>query len=333
MIIDSDSGTAVPTTIPTGTPTPPRTERILVLYGSQTGNAEQAARDFCAQCANQLEPLLASSVSSSSKNDPPSCSSSTPTMTTTIPTPATTVVQPVLMQLDDFLEVEHAAWTRLVVIFVSSYGVGGAPLGAYRFRELCDAWLMQDPHDQSAATAAAAVDSDTDNVTGSRLLDGVSVALCGLGDSKYRTYFENPNTIDRALRAVGATRVGPLGQADASGTEDQQAVIQKWTRDIWVPLARAILVQNHNGNSNPEDAAAAAATQNDRLLAMQRATVELCRKINPDYHGPPPSSTLLCQEKGHTSNTASRMTMTTTWIMTILAIGVALVSVWLAMRI
>ena len=31
------------------------------------------------------------------------------------------------MQLDDFLELERAPWTRLVVIITSSYGVGQAP--------------------------------------------------------------------------------------------------------------------------------------------------------------------------------------------------------------
>jgi sulfite reductase alpha subunit-like flavoprotein len=112
-------------------------EEVYVLYGSQTGNSEQAAKEFCESLKKRNK--------------------------------ITTQVQPKHMQLDDFLELEYAKWTRLVVIFVSSYGVGQAPLGSYRFRELCEAWI-EEP---------------------SPVLEGLSYALCGLGDSKYTTFFKS----------------------------------------------------------------------------------------------------------------------------------------------
>ena len=95
-----------------------RTEKVLVLYGSQTGNSEQAAKDLCEQMSSKLTPLIQKRTGGGS----------------------TIRVEATHMQLDDFLELERAAWTRLIVICVSSYGVGQAPLGGYRFRELCDAW-------------------------------------------------------------------------------------------------------------------------------------------------------------------------------------------------
>jgi sulfite reductase alpha subunit-like flavoprotein len=128
-----------------------RTEKIYFLYGSQTGNSEQAAKEMADACATQLSPLAIQTMSG---------------------TKDLITVESLHMQLDDFIEIKRAAWTRLVVIVVSSYGVGQAPLGAYRFRELCDAW--------------ADIYQEKPNP---KLLDGVHYAMCGLGDSKYRTYF------------------------------------------------------------------------------------------------------------------------------------------------
>jgi MioC protein len=218
-----------------------RTEKLLVLYGSQTGNAEQAAKDLCEQCRSQLTPANVHKWTGSEEE---------------------IRVVPVQMQLDDFLELAPAAaWTRLVVIVVSSYGVGSAPLGGYRFRELCDAWAAAGETDKTVAT----------------ILDGVHFALCGLGDSKYTTYFQNPTRIDEALRRVGAKRVGPLGQADASGTgsEAQQEVIERWTNGIWPHLAEVIVK---------------VPLPRERLEEMQRTTVAYCRQINPDFSPEPKSN-------------------------------------------
>lgn len=204
-----------------------RIEKVLVLYGSQTGNSEAAAKDVCDKMSEKLSPLLLKKLTG---------------------TTSTIFVESSHMQLDDFLELERAAWTRLVVIVVSSYGVGQAPLGAYRFRELCDAW--------SAAKAK-------------NVLNGVHFALCGLGDSKYTTFFQNPTRINEALLQVGAQRVGPLGKADASGTGDAQLdVIDEWIQGIWPYLASVVVKEP---------------LSSQRLTEMQQETIEVCRIINPDF--------------------------------------------------
>ena len=204
-----------------------RTEKVLVLYGSQTGNSEAAAKDVCDKMSEKLSPLLLKKLTG---------------------TTSTIFVESSHMQLDDFLELERAAWTRLVVIVVSSYGVGQAPLGAYRFRELCDAW--------SAAKAK-------------NILNGVHFAMCGLGDSKYTTFFQNPTRINEALLQVGAQRVGPLCKADASGTGDAQLdVIDEWIQGIWPYLASIVVKEP---------------LSSQRLTEMQQETIEVCRIINPDF--------------------------------------------------
>ena len=166
----------------------PRQEEILVLYGSQTGNSEQAAIDLAEKAPSKLS------------NDD-------------------VTVTARHMQLDDFLEIERAKWPRLVVIITSSYGVGQAPLGCYKFRAMCD---------------------EIGKRKLSGMLDGVSYAMCGLGDSKYTTFFQNPSTINASLLAAGACRAGLLGKADASGEgEDEQGkVIQRWVDGTWSKLAR-----------------------------------------------------------------------------------------------
>ena len=79
-----------------------------------------------------------------------------------------------------------------------------------------------------------------------QFLEGVSFALLGLGDSHYSTYFQNPTTIHEALTAVGATRIGALGKADASGTGDMEQcnVIERWMDAIWDDLAKVIAVEH-----------------------------------------------------------------------------------------
>jgi sulfite reductase alpha subunit-like flavoprotein len=142
----------------------------------------------------------------------------------------------------------------LTIIIVSSYGVGSAPLGAYRFRELCDAWsnLYGDKNDNP------------------KILDGCQFAMCGLGDSKFPTFFENPTKMNESLMLVGAKRVGPLGKADASGTgkEVQANVIDRWMDGIWPELATVVAMK-----PLPEV----------QLKEMQNCTVELMKKINPDF--------------------------------------------------
>ena len=196
----------------------PRHEQVLVLYASQTGNSEQAALEI----ADQLPGKLSSDC---------------------------LTVHSRHMQLDDFLELQECEWTQLAVIVTSSYGVGQAPLGGYRFREFCDALLRN--KDQAEC-----------------LLRGLSFALLGLGDSKYTTFFRNPTVVNEALQLAGATRVGELGKADASGA-DQLGEISKWIDGIWRELKIAL-------NEKPP-------LSKDRLKQMQRDTIRLCRELDPEF--------------------------------------------------
>jgi sulfite reductase alpha subunit-like flavoprotein len=207
-----------------------RKEEVYVLYGSQTGNSEQAAKELCGQVENRLGPEIIQKLTG---------------------TKDSITVVPTHMQLDDFLEIDRAKWTRLIVIVVSSYGVGQAPLGSYRFRELCEAWLNK--YDK------------TDNP---KILDGVHFAMCGLGDSKFATFFHNPTKINEGLMLVGAKRVGPLGKADASGKEVQTEVINRWMDGIWSELATVV---------------AKKPLSEEQLEEMQNVTVALMKQINPDF--------------------------------------------------
>ena len=165
---------------------------ILILYGSQTGNSESAAHEIANQFPTKLAPMV--------QND----------------------VKPTVMTLDDFLETHQAPWTPIVIIVCSSYGVGQAPLGARRFREVCDALLERKTENNYA-----------------KLLKGVQYFLLGLGDSHYTTFFRNPTVMNEALSTCGAVRRGVLGKADASGTGDdeQGKVIERWVEVMWTDLA------------------------------------------------------------------------------------------------
>jgi sulfite reductase alpha subunit-like flavoprotein len=258
----------------------PRTERIYVLYGSQTGNSEQAAREICAALPTQLGAAVRALQA---PGDPPIvCEALGP------------------LPLDDFLEVpqgparERCAWTRCTIIVTSSYGVGQAPLGCHRFRQLADAWF--DEYGSREDDAATKTTDDTPLP-----LTGLSYALCGLGDSKFTTYFENPTRLDAALTRVGMTRLGPLGQADASQkVPTQTEVIAAWRDALWAPLAAQVVTPP---------------LSNERLPAAQAATSALCARINPDF---------LPDPTGNHSNGS--------WPKWLIVLAVALLAVLLALR-
>lgn len=188
-------------------------ETLLVLYGSQTGNAEAAAISIANQSSKKLS------------------------------------IDARVMQLDDFIYVENAKWPRIIVIVTSSYGVGHAPIGCHRFREFCDTIISssEDP-----------------------FLKDVKYALLGLGDSEYKTFFENPTRIDEALRSKGAERIGGIGKADASGSgeEEQGKVIENWISALWPILKKAL-------DSDPP-------TQTSLELA-QAKTYKICSETFPDF--------------------------------------------------
>ena len=89
------------------------------------GNSEAAAKDFCTKAKSKLDG-----------------------------------VETICTQLDDFLDVHHADFTKCIVIFVSSYGVGQAPLGCHKFRTFAETLIEKN-----------------DN----KLLSGLRYAICGLG--------------------------------------------------------------------------------------------------------------------------------------------------------
>lgn len=132
-----------------------KTEHLYVLYGSQMGNSEGAAKDFCQQLSTKMTPSFF-------KNDlggGGGAAAAEPIQ-----------VETTCLQLDDFLEMKHAAFTKCLVIFVSSYGVGQAPLGAYKFRALAEALLDKDKESNSRQT----------------MLKGLRYAICGLGNTGWR---------------------------------------------------------------------------------------------------------------------------------------------------
>jgi sulfite reductase alpha subunit-like flavoprotein len=215
-------------------------KHLYVLYGSQTGNSEQAALDFCRQAQEKLnDPKFWQQQQKKQKVDQWS---------------GQTVVTATCMQLDDFLEVGQAKFdgtSCFLVIFVSSYGVGQAPLGAYRFRSLADE-LVQGRYPN--------------------LWQGLSYAVCGLGDSTYPTYLNNPTILDTALKQSGATRLLELGRADAHqmGDQAQDRVIAQWIDKLWLPLSQA-LVKEEIANTAVD------------WLTMQHQTLQILQQLDPDF--------------------------------------------------
>lgn len=192
------------------------------------GNSEGAALEFCKEMENKYTP----DFFAQQKLD-------------------VLDVETTCIQLDDFLEMNHANYTPVLVIFVSSYGVGQAPLGGYRFRELCDEFSEKGHEDA---------------------LKGLKYAICGLGDSSYDTYLKNPKAIDSGLQKVGAEPIVNMGKANANamGADAQDKVIAKWVKDLWIPLAKALASDDKDVD----------------VKAMQQKTIPLLMKLDPDYMPP-----------------------------------------------
>ena len=225
FLIRDQTTTTTTTTImseSSSTPKKQQEERILVLYGSHSGTAERVAETLCAEIPEKLSPEL------EQKHN--------------------IVVQAVgPLALDDFLQ--QPAWTRLVIIVVSSFGLGHAPRNARQFRKLCDHWVKEFP--QSHHDKKGDKDDDDDDNNGSnnknddkpkRPLVGLQFAMLGLGSSMYSTYQQNPTAIANGLIAAGATLVGDRGSADsAAGEAPQQEEITEWCQGLWQPLQQALL--------------------------------------------------------------------------------------------
>lgn len=171
-------------------------ERILVLYGSHGGTSQAVAEKICALVPDKV---------------------------VTIDEQPVVAVGPTA--LDDFLK--EPAWTRLVIIVTSSFGLGHAPRNARNFRRLCDQWVEEYDGKECAPS--------------SRPLTGLQFALLGLGSSTYSTYQQNPNALCAGLTAAGATLIGPQGAADvAAGEAQQRDEIDAWIESLWEPLQQAV---------------------------------------------------------------------------------------------
>lgn len=216
------------------------TLHIPILYGSQTGNSES--------CAKSLAASLPSKLYNSGDI-----------------TPSQIKITSTAEQLDDFLELDKAPWTRFVIIICSSYGVGQAPLGCWKFRDLCDAIL----------------DSGNEGKEDPKMkeLDGIQYAMLGLGDSKYSTFFKNPTTLDKALQKKGALRVGTLGKADASGegSQAQSNVMKEWCNDIIkVVKDQVVDVVLHESLQEKKDI-------EEKLCHAKSFTCMLCKELFDDW--------------------------------------------------
>ena len=181
-----------------------RTEEVYVLYATQTKKSENAAKAFAEEMTTKLSPEKIQELTGTKDE---------------------ITVMPATMTLDEF--VESKAWKRLVVIFTSSYARGDSPIGGWRFRDLCESWKALYENESECE----------------KMLEGIHFAMCGLGDSSFKTYLENPTILDESLQLAGAKRVGPMCKADARGRmEDSQTnVIARWREEMWKPLAEAIV--------------------------------------------------------------------------------------------
>ncbi|KAL7472010.1 hypothetical protein ACHAXS_012328 [Conticribra weissflogii] len=258
--------TSTPTNTTNTNNTPAITREILVLYGSQTGNSESAARELSSLLPAKLTPAKIAEY-----DGPPLLSLTSRVLT-----------------LDDFLEVERARWTGIVIIVTSSYGVGQAPLGARKFREWCDLVLERfgylpegsdDPHDERGRKYKALNERE-------KILKGVKFALLGLGDSHYSTFFRNPTVIEEALTTVGAERIGELGKADASGTGEmeQSKVIDRWIEGIWKDLAKVVAEDYHRKTNGGEfQFEESEELRKEQLERAREETWKLCLEIFPEW--------------------------------------------------
>lgn len=227
---------------------------IPILYGSQTGNSQQAAEDL----ANTLPSKLSTSQRQITSRP---------------------------ISLDDFLEIElnttssDVIMSPLFVIITSSYGVGQAPLGCLKFREVCDYILSNDNNSTTTSTED--------------LWKGCHYAMLGLGDSKYTTFFLNPTALDGALSKAGAVRVGTLGKADASGEKvngiTQAKVIEDWCvniiDDLKLVLKEREMKFSNNSSVGDDDDDGNSEEEKEKkcLREMKEKTMKICSEIFEDW--------------------------------------------------
>jgi sulfite reductase alpha subunit-like flavoprotein len=183
---------------------PSREEEVLVLFGSQRGTAERMAAAIAERLPRELSP---ESIQARTGTD------------------EVITVVPKLVALDDFLQ-DGCRWTRIVIVVVSSFGVGGAPMNARVFRRACEEWISE----------------LKDGRRPDRFLEGLQFALLGYGDRHYKTYQRNPMVIEEALTLAGGRIIGTRGESDADLDEEvNQKAVCRWVESLWSHLAECLV--------------------------------------------------------------------------------------------
>ena len=196
-------------------------EEILVLFGSQSGSAEAAAERIAKELPQAMQIVHADDDGSGP------------------------IITPKLMGLDDWLETsESNPLTRVVIIVVSSFGMGGAPMNAKMFRRRCDD-ILQDIKRRQSDCPSTKDDSpeehDAQESKACKFLKGIHFCLLAFGDSSYKTFMMNPQRTLDCWTAAGATLMGAMGQVDSNKELlDRQEAIDDWICGIWMPIYRKI---------------------------------------------------------------------------------------------
>ena len=177
---------------------------MLVLFGSQRGGAERMAASIAERIPHELSP---------------------PSIQARTGTREVITVVPKLTSLDDFLQ-DGYRWTRVAIVVVSSFGAGGAPMNARRFRRACEDWI-----------------SELKDGRRDKFLEGLRFALLGYGDRHYnRTYQRNPTVVEEALTMAGGRIIGARGESDADMDEEvNEKAISQWVESLWSHLAECLV--------------------------------------------------------------------------------------------
>jgi sulfite reductase alpha subunit-like flavoprotein len=254
-----------------------REEEILVLFGSQRGSAEKMATEIADRLPSEL-----SARSILDRTTRPSGSSAGPDHRDARfesddgdPAAAESIagnedraritIVPKLMSLDDFAR-DGYRWTRIVIIVVSSFGTGEAPMNAKIFRRACESWTKElkgatkggeekekargerqrwrprADESRSREMMNRTEGTGEEAAGGERFLDGLRFAILGFGDSFYKTYQKNPMVVEEALSLAGGRIIGSRGASDADmDKETNQKAIDSWLDSLWSHLAYVLV--------------------------------------------------------------------------------------------
>jgi hypothetical protein len=187
-------------------------------------------------------------------------------------------------------------------------------------------------------SSSSSINYETISDTAKRIASQISFqgivhyAICGLGDSKYTTYMNNPTVIDTTLRDyLQATPLCPLGYADASSSslstttsnnstekpKEQADIIAEWVEQLWLPLSTAIY---NNNDSKTTDDRNHDPTKN-ALQQLEQQLIQLCQEIIPDYHPPH----VMTNQKNNKNNSIWIMNPISMFSITIVVVLIAII--------